>query len=229
MDLTESIVPRSDQLNAEDFLTGPRTVTITEVSSGNAEQPVNVHVAEFPDRPFKPSKSMRRVMVAAWGKESSAYVGKRMTLYRDPTVRFGGQDVGGIRVSHMSHIDKRMTLALTVTRGKRAPYIVDPLPDAPAERPRATEQHLRALVTAFRNAGITEREEMLAFAAKVVDRPIGSATDLTSDEAAGVAAALSATSAAADVTAAEVDPADDPEPDPEGDVSWPTVAQPADA
>ncbi|NKU61704.1 hypothetical protein GS891_00190 [Rhodococcus hoagii] len=49
-----------------------------------------------------------------------------MTLYRDPAVRFGGQDVGGIRVSHLSHIDKRLTLALTVTRGRRAPYVVEP-------------------------------------------------------------------------------------------------------
>jgi hypothetical protein len=47
-----------------------------------------------------------------------------MTLYRDPAVRFGGQDVGGIRVSHLSHIEKRITLALTVTRGRRAPYVV---------------------------------------------------------------------------------------------------------
>lgn len=154
MDLTESIAPRSDQLNAEDFLTGPRTVTITEVSSGNAEQPVNVHVAEFPDRPFKPSKSMRRVMVAAWGKESAAYAGKRMTLYRDPTVRFGGQDVGGIRISHMSHLDKRLTLALTVTRGKRAPYVVEPLPDGPADG-KPLEQRITEMVGAFDGIGVT--------------------------------------------------------------------------
>jgi hypothetical protein len=37
-------------------------------------------------------------------------------------------DVGGIRVSHLSHIDKPLTIALTVTRGKRAPYVVQPLP-----------------------------------------------------------------------------------------------------
>jgi hypothetical protein len=132
MDLTESIAPRSDQLNAEDLLTGPRTFTIENVTAGNVEQPVNVHLVEFPGRPFKPSKTVRRIMVAAWGKDSAAYTGKRMTLYRDPTVRFGGQDVGGIRVSHMSGIDKRIVVALTVTRGKRAPYTVEPLPDAAA-------------------------------------------------------------------------------------------------
>ncbi|RDI13487.1 hypothetical protein DEU38_13462 [Rhodococcus sp. AG1013] len=131
MDLTESIAPRSDQLNAEDLLSGPRTVTVEKVTKGSAEQPVNVHLVEFPGRPFRPSKTVRRILVAAWGAEASAYVGRRMSLYRDPAVRFGGQDVGGIRVSHLSHIDKRLTLALTVTRGKRAPYIVEPMPAAP--------------------------------------------------------------------------------------------------
>ena len=136
-DMTESIAPRSDQVNAEDMLTGPRTVTITEVRRGSAEQPVEVVLAEFgPGRPFKPSKTVRRIMVGAWGPDASTYAGKRLTLYRDPTVRFGGMDVGGIRVSHMSGIDKPLTLVLSVSKGKRAPYVVKPLADdAPAPAP----------------------------------------------------------------------------------------------
>ncbi|MFF4026887.1 hypothetical protein ACFYY5_28965 [Nocardia elegans] len=131
MDLTDTIAPKSDQLNAEDLLSGPRTVTIEKIAKGSAEQPVNIHLVEFPGRPFRPSKTVRRILVAAWGAEASAYTGRRMTLYRDPAVRFGGQEVGGIRISHLSHIDKRLTLALTVTRGKRAPFVVEPLPDGP--------------------------------------------------------------------------------------------------
>jgi hypothetical protein len=42
-----------------------------------------VHLVEFPGRPFKPSKTVRRIMVAAWGPDASTYAGKRMTLYRD--------------------------------------------------------------------------------------------------------------------------------------------------
>jgi len=141
MDLSDSIIPKSDQLNAEDLLSGPRTVTVEKVTAGNAEQPVFVHLVEFPGRPFKPSKTVRRILVAAWGRDSSAYVGRRMTLYCDPTVRFGGIEVGGIRVSHLSNIDKRLNLALTVTRGKRAPYVVEPLtesqpvPETPKSQP----------------------------------------------------------------------------------------------
>lgn len=131
MDLTETIAPKSDQLNAEDLLTGPRTFTIEKVTAGSAEQPVNVHLVEMPGRPYRPSKSMRRVMVDAWGKETAPYAGRRLTLYRDPEVTFGRDKVGGIKISHLSHIEKRRTVALTITRGKRAPFTVEPLPDAP--------------------------------------------------------------------------------------------------
>lgn len=132
MDISETLAPRSDQLNADDLMVGPRTVTITGVSRGSAEQPVNIATAEFGDgRPFKPGKSMRRVMVAVWGSDASNYVGRRMTLYNDRTIRFGAQEVGGIRISHMSHLDKTVTVSLTVTRGKRAPFTVEPLPDGP--------------------------------------------------------------------------------------------------
>ena len=62
-----------------------------------------------------------------WGPDGHAYAGRRMTLYRDDTVAFGGMAVGGIRISHMTHIDKPQTMALTATRAKRAPFTVQPL------------------------------------------------------------------------------------------------------
>ena len=134
MDMTESIIPRSDQINAEDLLTGPRTVTITAVNKGSLEQPVNIVTAEFgAGRPYKPSKSMRRILVSAWGAEASNYIGRRLTIYRDPDITFGRDKVGGIRISHLSNIEKRHEVALTVTRGKRATFTVDPLPDEPAD------------------------------------------------------------------------------------------------
>jgi len=140
MDLTDSIAPNSDQLNAEDMLSGPMTVTIEKVTAGSSEQPVNVHLVELPGRPYRPSKSMRRVMVGAWGPEASNYTGRRMTLYRDPEVRFGGMAIGGIKISHLSHIDKPLRLALTVSRGKRAVHTVDPLTDAPTPAGPTVEQ-----------------------------------------------------------------------------------------
>jgi hypothetical protein len=131
MDITETLAPKSDQLNAEDMLTGPRTFAVDKVTRGSDEQPVEIHLVGLPGRPFKPSKTVRRIIVSAWGPEAANYTGRRMTLFRDETVRFGGSAVGGIRVSHLSHIDKPLTLSLTETRGKRKQHRVEPLPDAP--------------------------------------------------------------------------------------------------
>lgn len=128
MNLLPTIVAKSDQLNADDLVGGPRTVTITAVKgSDSAEQPVAIHYEGDDGKPFKPCKTCRRVLVHCWGGEGSDYVGRRMTLYCDPNVLFGGIKVGGIRISHVSHIEREMTVALMATRGKRAPYTVKPL------------------------------------------------------------------------------------------------------
>lgn len=126
-DLSDTVVPKSDQMNADDLLTGPITVTIEKVSRGDTkEQPVFLHIAGR--QPYKPCKSMRRVLISAWGPKGSDWVGKRMTLYCDPAVAFGGSKVGGIRISHLSDITETLNCNLTVTRGKRNPFVVQPLP-----------------------------------------------------------------------------------------------------
>lgn len=126
MDLTASIEARSDQINADDLIGGPATFTIREVVKGKAEQPFDF-LLEGTDKAFRPGVTMRRVVVNAWGAESSAYVGRSLTLYRDPSVRFGNAAVGGIRISHMTDIPKRLEVLLQVKRGKRETYAVDPL------------------------------------------------------------------------------------------------------
>lgn len=128
MDLTESIQPRSDQVNADDLIAGPITYTIREVIQGKAESPFDFMLVET-DRAYRPSKTMRRVIVNAWGAEAANYAGRRLTLYREPSIKFGGQTVGGIRVSHMSHIDSRAEILVQTTRGKREKFSVDPLPE----------------------------------------------------------------------------------------------------
>jgi hypothetical protein len=130
-DMSSVIVPKSDQINAEDFLAGPRTFTIEGVSiSPGTEQPVQIKLAGE-DRVWRPCKSMSRVLVSAWGPDANVYRGRAITLYRDPKVKWGGMEIGGIRVSHMSHIEREMLLQLTATKGKRAPHIVKVL-EAPA-------------------------------------------------------------------------------------------------
>ena len=127
MDITKTTEPRSDQINFDDVSAASITVTISEVRKGSTDQPVELHLAEYPGRPYKPGKSMRRVLVAAWGADASKYVGRRLHLYGDPDVKFGGQSVGGIRIRAMSHIPGPARVNLTVTRGKREPFEVLPL------------------------------------------------------------------------------------------------------
>lgn len=126
-DMTAVIVPKSDQINAEDFLAGPKTFTIEGVAiTPGTEQPVQIKLVGE-QRVWRPCKSMSRVLVSAWGPDASVYAGRSLTLYRDPKVKWGGMEVGGIRVSHMSHINGKMLLQLTATKGKRAPHVVEPL------------------------------------------------------------------------------------------------------
>jgi len=128
MDMTPTIVPKSDQKNADDLLSGPITIKITKVSiRPGTEQPVSVFFEGDEGKPWKPCKSMARVLVFAWGPDASKYVGRSLTLFCDPKVRWAGMEVGGIRISHMSDIDSSITMALTVTRANKKPFTVQPL------------------------------------------------------------------------------------------------------
>ena len=127
-DMGQTIIARSDQLNADDLLSGPMTIKITAVTvKGGQEQPVSISYEGDNGKPYKPCKSMCRVLVTAWGADSAVYVGRSMTLYCDPKVKWGGMEVGGIRISHMTNIADTMTMALTVTRANKKPFIVQPL------------------------------------------------------------------------------------------------------
>lgn len=133
MDITSSLAPRSDQINADDLVAGPQTFTIREVIGGKAEQPFDFLLVET-ERAFRPAVTMRRLIAAAWGVDADQYVGRRLTVYRDPTIRFGKDVVGGVRISHMSGISERVEVKVQVTRGKREVFAVDPLPDlSPAD------------------------------------------------------------------------------------------------
>ncbi len=145
--LLATIAPKSDQLNADDLIGRSITIKVAKVSlCGEPDQPIAIHFDGDNGKPYKPCKSMRRVLVQVWGGDGNKYVGRRMTLYRDDKVQFGGMAVGGIRISHMSDIERDVIMALTATRASRKPYTVKPLPpegDAPAKQSPeswATEQ-----------------------------------------------------------------------------------------
>lgn len=132
MNIEDTLAPNSDQLDAIELVSGPRIFTIESVSRGNAEQPVNVHLVDFP-RPWRPGKSMRRVLAKCWTADAATWIGRRVELYFDPEVTFGKDKPGGTRISRMSHIDGAQKVPLLVTRGKTALYVVEPLPEVSRE------------------------------------------------------------------------------------------------
>lgn len=121
--------PRSDQWNAEDFIGGPRDFTIDHVDHGTAEQKYDIHLAGQ-DRVWRPPLTVLRLLMRAWGDDGAAWAGRRVRLFHDPTITFGRDRVGGIRVSHLSHIDGPVTAMLTEKRGSRKSHTVQPLTTA---------------------------------------------------------------------------------------------------
>lgn len=121
LDITATIIPKSDQLNADQLLGGPLTITVSQVTANGAEeQPVSVHYEGENGRPYKPCKTMRKLLVYAWGPDANRWPGRSMTLFNEPAVKFGGETVGGIRISHLSDIESDIKVSLTTTRGKKA-------------------------------------------------------------------------------------------------------------
>lgn len=141
-DMRSVIIPRSDQINADDLLAGPITITITTVSiKPGTEQPVSIGYENDNGKPFRPCKSMCRVMVSCWGADANQYVGRSLTLYCDPKVTWGGMAVGGIRISHMTDIKGTQVMALTATKGSKKPFTVQPLKvSAPAKASAAPQE-----------------------------------------------------------------------------------------
>ena len=134
-----TIEKKTDQLNYEDFLGGAtRIVTIAGVKAGTKEQQYDIAI-EGEKRVWRPAVTVLKLLVEAWGDDATEWVGRRAMLYGDPTIMFGRDRVGGIRVSHVSHIAKPVTANLTETRGKRKAHTVEPLPDAPAAPSQPTE------------------------------------------------------------------------------------------
>ena len=140
VDMSKTIISRSDQLNSDDLIGGKITGTILRVfSTGSPEQPIGVDLDCWP-QPWKPSKGQRRVLVSLWGIDGDSYVGRQVRLVRNPDVRYGGIAVGGVEVDAVSHIEKPIVISVTVSKGKKKAQTINPLiveakkpPSKPAE------------------------------------------------------------------------------------------------
>ena len=136
IDVSKTIQPKSDQLNADDLISSTRTLKVRDVKgSQSSEQPVWVFYEGDNNKPYKPCLSMRRLLVKVWGDDAANWIGKSMVVYRDDDVTFGKVKVGGIRISHVTGIEKDTTVVLTESRAKRKPFVVKPLNIKPKDKP----------------------------------------------------------------------------------------------
>ncbi len=142
-DLSKTIIAKSDQMNADD-LAVPVTIKVTGVRVTDGDQPTAISFEGDNGKPYKPCKSMRRVLVRAWGADSKVYIGRSIALYNEPTVKWGGQEVGGIRISAVSHIERDFAMPLTITRGQKKPFPVKKLhiQETQAEKPAPTDDEI---------------------------------------------------------------------------------------
>lgn len=188
MDIGDTIAPDSDQMDAIDLRSsGPQTFTIERVVIKPGDQPVNVYLKEFP-RPWRPGKSMRRVLDGLWGPSAGGvYEGRRLLLFCDDRVKFGGEAVGGVRIKAMSHIGgEKRGVPLIVSRGNVKVYTVDSLPDDASQGHASpgsyTPDHERVIKEHMARTGI-DGARVLELAQQASGRTISSARDLTSVEA----------------------------------------------
>ena len=124
-DISKTIEAKSDQLNADDLISAKRVIKIIGVSKGNAENPVVINYENDSGRPFKPCKTVRRILAAGWGVDADLWIGKHCELFCDPEVVYAGAKVGGIRVSAMSDIKIKIIISLAKTRGKKVLHTIE--------------------------------------------------------------------------------------------------------
>lgn len=155
MDVSKAIQPKSDQLNSDD-LAQPVTITIVDVLPGSDGRVHVVTDVYGPARPWKPAKTMLRLMAQHWGVETNEWHGKRVTLFRDPSVEFGGDTVGGIRIAAMSGINRSFTDNVTIKRGKRSKVTVEKLPDVAPQQQHDLTDRITKAISAFDQLGTTQ-------------------------------------------------------------------------
>lgn len=160
-DISDTLKGKTDQLNADDLKEmGPRDLLITRAvvkSDDEDGQKVWLYYQGDGGKPYKPGLSMRRVIGALWGKESDVYVGRTLRVFCNPDIIFGKLKVGGIRISHMSHIKGEKTAVIPSTRGKKVAFTVSELRDAPSGNV-ATSQRTRIDLTPEQKAEAAKKK-----------------------------------------------------------------------
>lgn len=178
INIADYLEPNADQLSVDHLASGPRVVTIKSVKGyrdDKGKSRIELGLEEF-DVPWRPCLTMARVLDKVWGGKdaSTRYIGRKILLFNDESVMFGPQKTGGLRIRALSHIDKRTTAErLTVQKGRKSSYTVDPLPDEPTAAPPKPEPSLTdridKMLKAFEGIGVTQQQLEAKLNAPLVD------------------------------------------------------------
>lgn len=125
--LAKAFESKSDQINADDLVGGPIIVTVQKVTIDLTKptQRVDVYL-DGHDRVFRPCKTVGKILMTVWGDDGK-WIGQSMKLFREPTVKYGAAEVGGIRVSHVTGIKEPRRITVLETRTSRKLHTIQPL------------------------------------------------------------------------------------------------------
>lgn len=120
IDVTALTEAKSDQINADDLVSGAIRVRIEDVRMRNtAEQKLEIKLSGH-QKVWRPCKTTTRIMTAGWGANAAKWRGECLELYNDPDVTWGGACVGGIRISAMSSCS--VSVSLNATKKSKAKH-----------------------------------------------------------------------------------------------------------
>ena len=92
LDITDTLAPDSAQVNADDFAGRTAVVTVAGAEKIAGDRPLAVHLHEFPGRPLKPGKTVRRILAAAGARAAAG--GAPAAVVQRGTERTAGPGAG---------------------------------------------------------------------------------------------------------------------------------------
>lgn len=175
-------VSGSDHITQELVSDGPQTFTVTgvtEVTMDGEKQRHAVTLAETAGKTWVPAFTVLKALAQVWSMEKENWVGQKLTLYRDPSVKIGRETVGGIRVSHVTGITEPRTVNVKGALNRTVTYKFSPLQ---AEKPR------EATITQAQWEYLLSKSEgdfgaTLLWASQQLSRTIKDPREITADEA----------------------------------------------
>lgn len=127
--LSAALAPKSDQLNADDLIVSNLVIKVTKVivNLQSEAQKIWVHYEGDNGKPWKPSKSMGRVLAEILGGDFTLWTGQYIELFKNKEIMFGKDKCGGIQIAAMSALKNATTVIITTKRGVKSKITILPL------------------------------------------------------------------------------------------------------